>query len=82
MRLFVLNEQTGEKSLLCPSVDIISPEDSGIENYIDPIKSGATATFEVKAKRNDILSLIYGRKITNNYLKRHGGVMSRKGGRK
>lgn len=29
-------------------------------------------------KRNTLLSLFYGRKITNNWLKMHGGVMTRK----
>lgn len=38
----------------------------------------ATATFTVKADRLTLLSILYGHKITNNWLKRHGGVMSRK----
>lgn len=36
----------------------------------------------VKINRNTLLSLLYGRKVTNNWLKMHGGVMSRKKGRK
>lgn len=36
----------------------------------------------VKINRNTLLSLLYGRKITNNWLKIHGGVMTRKKGRK
>ena len=28
-------------------------------------------------KRNDMLSLMYGMKITNNYLKLHGGIVAR-----
>lgn len=33
---------------------------------------------EIKFDRNTGLSLIYGRKITNNWLKMHGGIMTRK----
>lgn len=37
-----------------------------------------TATFsDFRLKRNDMLSLMYGMKITNNYLKLHGGIMTR-----
>lgn len=31
----------------------------------------------IKYKRNDVLSLMYNMKITNNYLKLHGGIMTR-----
>ena len=35
-----------------------------------------TVTFsDFRLKRNDMLSLMYGMKITNNYLKLHGGIM-------
>lgn len=37
-----------------------------------------TVTFEISCRRNDILSLVYSRKVSNNWLKMHGGVMSRK----
>lgn len=37
-----------------------------------------TVTFsDFRLKRNDMLSLMYGMKITNNYLKLHGGIMER-----
>lgn len=32
---------------------------------------------DFRLKRNDMLSLMYGIKITNNYLKLHGGIMAR-----
>ena len=38
-------------------------------------------TFTVKNSqfnRNTLLSLVHGRKVTNNWLKMHGGVMTRK----
>lgn len=30
----------------------------------------------------DVLSLMYGMRITNNWLKMHGGIMARNGGKK
>ena len=36
----------------------------------------------VKVDRLALLSLLYGRKITNNWLKMHGGIMVRNGGKK
>ena len=42
------------------------------------ISKEQTASFEITCERNDILSLVYGRKVSNNWLKMHGGVMSRK----
>ena len=43
----------------------------------------ATFTFEnVQINRNILLSLWLGRKVTNNWLKQHGGVMTRKRGKK
>ena len=38
-------------------------------------------TFTVKNSqfnRNTLLSLVHGRKVTNNWLKMHGGIMTRK----
>ena len=36
----------------------------------------------VKINRNTLLSILLGRKVTNNWLKMHGGIMTRKKGRK
>ena len=44
---------------------------------IPPFKE-ATMTFKMQLRRNTVLSLIHGRKVTNNWLKMHGGVMSRR----
>lgn len=38
--------------------------------------------FEVSIDRNSMLSLLLGRPVTNNWLKNHGGVMTKKRGRK
>lgn len=38
-------------------------------------------TIEMKIDRNFLLTLLYGRKVTNNWLKMHGGVMTRKKGK-
>ena len=45
---------------------------------IEPVEFECKATVDQHA----ILSLLLGRKITNNWLKMHGGVMSRKGVKK
>lgn len=37
-----------------------------------------TATFTVCIDKRNLLSILYGRKITNNWLKLHGGIMVRK----
>ena len=37
-----------------------------------------TATFTAEVDRNAMLSIFHGHKVTNNWLKYHGGVMSRK----
>ena len=39
-------------------------------------------SFEVSIDRNSMLSLLLGRPVTNNWLKNHGGVMTKKKGRK
>lgn len=43
-----------------------------------------TGTIEGKQQigRLDVLSLMYGMRITNNWLKMHGGIMARNGGKK
>lgn len=48
------------------------------------VARNATGTFESKLHidRLDELSLLYGMRITNNWLKMHGGIMSRNGGKK
>lgn len=48
------------------------------------VARNATGTFESKLHidRLDALSLLYGMRITNNWLKMHGGIMSRNGGKK
>lgn len=48
------------------------------------LNNNDTARLEIKTEisRNLYLSLLYGRRITNNYLKMHCGIMSRKPSRK
>ena len=49
-----------------------------IEELCQIFMSPEVATFTCNVKPIDILSLCYGRKITNNWLKMHGCVMRRK----
>lgn len=48
------------------------------------VARNATGTIEGKLQigRLDVLSLMYGMRITNNWLKMHGGIMTRNGGKK
>lgn len=43
---------------------------------------GITGTMRIEVKRLDALSLMYDMKITNNWLKMHGGIMVRRGGKR
>lgn len=68
--------------------EIVEPEaqDFSVEEpkdlKLDWLKKEMTFTVEnVQIKRNLLLSLLHGRKVTNNWLKQHGGVMTRKKGR-
>lgn len=48
------------------------------------VTRNATGTIEGKQRIGhlDVLSLMYGMRITNNWLKMHGGIMARNGGKK
>lgn len=48
------------------------------------VARNATGTIEGKLQIGhlDVLSLMYGMRITNNWLKMHGGIMTRNGGKK
>ena len=52
--------------------------DSDIGESETHIYIPVTITFNGRFDRLAVLSLIHGRKITNNWLKMHGGVMIRK----
>lgn len=51
---------------------------------VTTISRSATGTFEGKLQvdRLDVLSLMYGTRITNNWLKMHDGIMTRRGGKR
>lgn len=78
--LYMVNTSTGERSLIGEMIDSSTvPVEPIIPDFL--IKSfniPDTATFTAEVDRKAMLSLFYGHKITNNWLKRHGGVMSRK----
>lgn len=48
------------------------------------VARNATGTIEgtLQIGSLDVLSLMYGMRITNNWLKMHGGIMARNGGKK
>ena len=66
----------------------MEPEKPSVLGEIPHIRSvGSSAQFELSMdvahiNRLALYSLLYGRKITNNYLKLHGGIMVRYGGKR
>ena len=68
VRVFTVDELAA-----VPAMDAVEPQ-----NYIISCDMAATADFTARLDRRVFLSIIYGHNITNNWLKRHGGVMSRK----
>lgn len=67
--------------------DIKEAEIEGIKPEYDDIPEKTVRTFprkmeitvQLNLSRLEKLSILYGRKITNNYLKMHGGIMTRIG---
>lgn len=55
-----------------------------LEESMAFVTRSATGTFEGKLQVDhlDVLSLMYGMRITNNWLKMHGGIMTRRGGKR
>ena len=47
-------------------------------NTIRRVKKQMSGTFTLKLREKEVLSLIIGKKVTNNWLKMHGGIMTRK----
>ena len=83
---------TDEEVMRIDSADVIVIDESVEENQYSKVNLperlflNNPITFTCNTcyiNRNLILSALYGEKITNNWLKMHGGVMTRKGkGRK
>lgn len=42
------------------------------------VRKQVSGTFALKLREKEVLSLIIGKKVTNNWLKMHGGIMTRK----
>ena len=47
-------------------------------NTIRRVKKQMSGTFTLKLREKEVLSLIIGKKVTNNWLKMHGGIITRK----
>ena len=47
-------------------------------NTIRRVRKQVSGTFALKLREKEVLSLIIGKKVTNNWLKMHGGIMTRK----
>lgn len=47
-------------------------------NTIRRARKQVSGTLALKLREKEVLSLIIGKKVTNNWLKMHGGIMTRK----
>lgn len=47
-------------------------------NTIRRVRKQVSGTFALKLREKEVLSLIIGKKVTNNWLKMHGGITTRK----
>lgn len=62
----------------CEVVPCDIEKDEKIMNVMNAFKEFSVSFCgSIKYKRNDALSFMYNMKITNNYLKLHGGIMTR-----
>ena len=52
-------------------------EEGGDTPSIPVITDEASIEFDIHIPRNSLLSILYNRRITNNWLKMHGGIMRR-----
>ena len=78
--LYMVDVSTGERTLISGTIEELAhmPVEPEPVFFYNEFIAPATATFTAKINRLAMLSLLHGHKITNNWLKRHGGVMSRK----
>lgn len=64
-------------------IEEIKPEHGDIlEKTVRMFSGNMEITVQLHLSRLEKLSILYGRKITNNYLKMHGGIMTRIGANK
>lgn len=65
---------------ICDCVETLEPDikQEDIDRVVALIREPVEATFEVHVPRLSMLSLVHGHKVTNNWLKMHGGIMSRR----
>lgn len=62
-------------------MDVVEEDSCDCDIVTGHLSDGITfeRTIDIcKTNRNALLSLVHGRRVTNNWLKMHGGVMSRK----
>ena len=78
--LYMVDASTGERTLISGTIEELAtmPVEPEPVFFGNEFFMPARATITVKVDRLALLSVLHGHKITNNWLKRHGGVMSRK----
>lgn len=75
--LYIGGEPVGELKELKMDVSL----DDSKPMRVSATYSGSFTMKNIKINRLAMLSLIFGMRITNNWLKMHGGVMCRNGGK-
>lgn len=80
--VYIANPCTGEVFIEAKDIKIesVEPDDKTYVNQrfnFKPLNSGEVS-FDVQINRNQLLSLLTGKDITNNWLKMHGGIMTRR----
>lgn len=78
-----LNDETVMKLNKCEICEdsICTDEIPKIMKFSESVE-GTIELKNVRINRNALLSALFGRKVTNNWLKKHGGVMTRKKGKR
>lgn len=76
--IFILGDEGEKIEISGASLECDFKDDTDIGLSISVPKSFEITIDNCKLNRNTWLSLIYGVRISNNWLKLHGGVMSRK----
>lgn len=70
--------RNGEKVQLGVAEDIEVKFVTEAEKKTEPSRFTTVGSFTMHLTRLDALSILFNRKITNNWLKMHGGVMTRR----
>ena len=75
--LYIDGRKLGDVSIT--NMTLTAEDDNSLSGFSIPKNQEACFYVTNPITRLDFLSIFHGRKVTNNWLKMHGGIMSRKG---